>query len=956
MSPTGSAAAAPPGDSDQSGLRPAEAALRLQADGPNTLPGPPPRTAWPILLEVAREPMFQLLLAAGALYLLLGDVGEAAMLLAFVLLTVAITLWQGLRTERALSALRALTAPQALVRRGGQPLRVAGQDVVVGDLLLLSEGDRVAADALLLWSSGLRADESLLTGESVAVDKSAAAALDGTPPTSISISISISTSTSTSTSTGTSTGTGTSANGPPTDTDTAHTVHAGTLVVAGQGLARVLATGGATAIGRIGRSLAAIEPPPTPLARQIRRLVRLFSVLGLGLSVVVVLLYGALRGDWIGGVLAGITLAMSLLPQEFLLILTVFMAMGAWRLSQQRVLTRRANTIEALGAATVLCTDKTGTLTQNRMAVAELAVLDGTPDGAVLQWAADSGTALPEAFFSLLEFGLLASEGDPFDPMDQAVAALGHSHLPAARQHADWALLHDYGLSPTLPAMTHVWHVPGAAADTAATVAIKGAQEAVTALCHLPAAQAHAVAAATAAMAGRGLRVLAVARASTCCSAPPGSGSGASGSGQALPTSPAGFDFKWLGLVGLTDPLRPCVAAAVQACRQAGVRVLMITGDHPATALAIARQAGLVTAAPASAADTATQNAIGNPTDNATDTTTDTTTGNATSNVSNGASDNPAVLTGAQLDRLSDADLQHRLPGVSVFARVLPAQKLRIVQALQAQGQVVAMTGDGVNDAPSLKAAHIGIAMGGRGTDVAREASALVLLDDDFGAIVSAVRLGRRIYDNLQKAMAFVLAVHVPIAGLSLAPLLLGLPPLFSPVHIAFLELMIDPVCSIVFESEPDAANSMQRPPRNAATPVLSAALVRASLGQGLLVLLLVGGFDALLLVQRVPEAEARAATFVALVASSVALILVNRLPGGQLRLALRQPNPALWWVAAGTALLLGLVLWVAPLRGLFHFALPAPALLAAALGIAVVVLLGLSGARRLAWQWQQRR
>jgi Ca2+-transporting ATPase len=844
------------------GLTEAEAAQRLQADGPNELTPPKPRTPWRIGLEAVREPMFQLLVAAGLLYLLLGNLGEACML-AFVAMTVAITVVQAQRTERALEALRDLTNPRAQVLRDGAPRRIAGREVVRGDLLVLTEGDRVAADAWVLTASDLQADESLLTGEAVPVAKVA----DG----------------------------GDAALAEPLATqrpggDGPARVYAGTLLVSGAGLAQVLATGTHTEIGRIGKALDTMAEAATPLHLQTRRLVRVFAWLGLGLSGVVVVLYGLTRGDWLAGLLAGITLAMSMLPQEFPLILTVFMAMGAWRLSRQRVLARRAATIETLGSATVLCTDKTGTLTMNRMAIT--ALWAPTPDGPVT-WveATDTRPPLPETCHALVEVGLLACERKPFDPMDLAFVALA-GRLPPQRLHADWTLVHEYGLAPGLMAMTHVWR---GAPETPATIAVKGAVEAVLSLCRLPTEQAAAATQAAQDLAGRGLRVLAVAGATH--PPPP--------AGGAWPASPQGFAFTLLGLVGLADPLRPTVPAAVQACRRAGIRVVMITGDHPATADAIALQAGLETVA--------------------------------------------GAVTGPALAAMDEATLRRCVATTTVFARVLPEQKLRIVQALQAGGEVVAMTGDGVNDAPSLKAAHIGIAMGGRGTDVAREASSLVLLDDDFGAIVHAVRLGRRIYDNLRKAMAFVLAVHVPIAGLSLLPLLLGLSLVFTPVHIAFLELLIDPVCSIVFESEPEESDVMSRPPRRPEAPLFSGALIASSLLQGGLVLGAVGLLFVGLLQAAVPEAEARAATFTALVACSVALIVANRsLTGGHLLRTLRRPNPALWRVVAATAALLAAVLWVAPLRGLFHFALPAPGLLAAALGLGLGVLLVLEAGKWL--------
>ncbi|MEY5098424.1 MAG: hypothetical protein RJA36_1143 [Pseudomonadota bacterium] len=810
------------------GLRQAEADARLAAHGPNELPQAQRRTLARIALEAVREPMFQLLVAAVAIYGALGNLHEAAMLSAFVAVSFAITLWQERRTERVLETLRDLSSPRALVLRDGRQHRIPGREVVAGDLLLLGDGDRVPADARLLACHDLLTDESLLTGESQAVRKRPVQeAGPGGPESSM--------------------------------------VYAGTMVLGGQGLARVTATGTRSELGRIGRTLGELGTPATPLFRETRRLVRIFSLVGLALSLAVVALYGGLRGDWLGGVLAGITLAMSMLPQEFLLILTVFTAMGAWRLSRQQVLTRRAATIETLGAATVLCTDKTGTLTLNRMAIAELAA---DPDGILAHWHAGAAV-LPEAFHALLDASVLASEREPVDPMEQAIHRLGRERRDAQARFDGFELVHEYDLSPELLAMSHVWQVPQ---QEIHAVAVKGAPEAVLRLCRLAPVRAQAWLDCAHGMAARGLRVLAVARAAF--------------EGHDWPATQHGFDFELLGLVGLSDPIRPGVPEAMRDCRAAGIRVVMITGDYPETARAIARQAGL--------------------------------------------GQQVELLTGTELAALDDAALRARVRQVNVYARVRPEQKLRIVEALKAGGEIVAMTGDGVNDAPSLKAAHIGIAMGQRGTDVAREAADLVLLQDDFASMVGAIRAGRGLFDKLRRAMAYVLAVHVPIAGLSLLPLLAGWPLVFMPVHIAFLELVIDPVASLVFESEVEDPALMRRPPRDPAAPLFSWQMIAASLLQGGMVLALVGALFAGLLLGGVDQAQARASTFVALVSASFGLVLLNR--GAGLRGLLR-PNRALLAIAALSAALLALALLLPGARSLFQFApLPPSWLLGAAL------------------------
>lgn len=833
------------GSASPSGLSAEQATRQLALDGPNELPRQPRRTGWHIMLEVAREPMFQLLATAVSIYFVLGDLAEASVLLAFLAVIVAITLVQERRTERVLEALRDMTSPRALVWRDGAPCRVAGRELVRGDLIELAEGDRVPADARLLVSNDLAVDESLLSGESLPVAKTALAAKGDTRSTASS------------------------------------RIFAGTMVVAGRAFAEVTATGARSEIGRIGTVLGNIEAESTPLHRQTRQLVRWFSVLGLVVSAAVGLLFFVTQGDWLGAMLAGITMAMSMLPQEFLLILTVFMAMGAWRLSQRRVLTRRAATIEALGAATVLCTDKTGTLTRNQMGIERLVCF--TAEGA-LRWQAGEGF-LDEPFQSLLRHGMLACEEAPFDPMERAFHTLAQSALaPLAEKPV---LVHEYGLSPELPVMAHVWRMAG---QQDHTVAAKGAPESIVRLCNLPEALREQVLKEASALAERGMRVLAVASASF--------------RGTDWPVSPQGFDFRLLGLVALADPLRDTVPRAVQECRRAGIRVLMITGDHPGTACAIARQAGI--------------------------------DGDA------------GLLLGDEVARLDDAALQRAVSTTTVFARVAPQQKLRIVQALKANGAVVAMTGDGVNDAPSLKAAHIGIAMGSRGTDVAREASSLVLLDDDFGTLAQAVRLGRRIYDNIVKASRFVFAVHVPIAGLTLIPMLFGWPLMFTPMHIAFLEIVIDPVCSIVFEAEDEEPDLMERMPRAPSAPLFSPSMIAQSLLQGCVVLLLVGGFYGWLLHEGLSDDTARAAAFIALIASNIALILANRTLRGDVRAVFQTGNRALWTMALTILALLSAALLFAPMRRLFGFALPDLALLGSAIGVGAVALLALVAQQHL--------
>jgi Ca2+-transporting ATPase len=824
------------------GLAGDEAVRRLKSDGHNELPANKPRNLFAIGVGVLREPMFLLLLGSCALYLLLGDIREALFLLFFVCVVVGITLYQERKTERVLDALRDLSSPRAQVIRDGRMQRIPGRDVVRGDVLVLAEGDRVPADARLLWSSNLSADESLLTGESAPVRKRPIA--DDVPSVT-----------------------------RPGGDDLPF-VYASTLVVHGKGVAVVEASGPRTEIGRIGKALLKVEEEPTPLQRETRRMVRQFAAFGAVISLLVVIAYGLLRGDWLNGLLAGLTLAMSILPEEFVVILTVFLALGAWRMAKAQVLTRRMPVVETLGSATVLCVDKTGTLTQNRMSMNRLFA-----NGEYLDISAPLET-LPEKFHEVVEFAILASQRDPFDPMEKALRALGESTLTRTEHlHENWTLVREYPLSPELMALSHVWRGPDREHHV---IAAKGAPEAIADLCHFSRAQLDMLDESVRHLADRGLRVLGVARAEF--------------REQPLPGKQHDFDFEFLGLVGLADPIRPTAPEAIAACRAAGIRVIMITGDYPGTAREIARQVGL--------------------------------------------SPEDRMLTGPELDGLSDDELRRRLRHAEVFARVVPEQKLRIVNALKANGEVVAMTGDGVNDAPALRAAHIGIAMGARGTDVAREAAGLVLLDDDFSSIVAAVRLGRRMAANLHKAMAYTLAVHVPIAGLSLLPVLAGWPLILTPVHIVFLELIINPTCSIVFEAEREEADVMREPPRPPGAPLFSRHLLALSLLQGAGVLLVALALFGLALYRGLDENQARALTFTTLVVSNLALIFANRSWVRSGFVMLRAPNPALWWVTSGTLVVLALTLSVPVLRDLFRFApLDMPGLILSIIAGAVSVL-----------------
>ena len=805
-----------PAQAELQGLTAKEAARRLAQDGPNELGLDRRRTLFAIVGESLGEPMFLLLAAASALYLILGDLGEGLLLAGAGLATIALVVGQQVRSEAALSALRRLSAPQARILRDGQVRLAPARDVVRGDILLLSEGQRVPADGRLLGVEVIQVDESILTGESAPVTRTAAT--------------------------------------PDDDGARRDQVLAGTLVTGGHGVMRVAATGARTRFGRIGAALVEIEPERTALQKSTGRVVVGIGMLAILFAAVLALAYGVLRGLWVEGALAGITIAIALIPEEFPVVLSVFLALGAWRMARRQVLVRRAAAIEALGGATLLCVDKTGTLTENRMAVVRL----WTPDASGEPSAADQEPALR----ALLQTASRASGAQSLDPMDAALSRL--SPIADERPETVWPMRADR------LAFVQSWRT-----EAGFWTAAKGSPEAILTLCRIEPSRRAALLQTLERMASEGLRVLAVAE-----------------SRHVEPVAqPETLTLDFLGFVGFLDPVAPGVREALAAARSAGVKVAMVTGDYPATARAVAAQAGL--------------DAEG------------------------------GHLTGEALETLTAEALSERVADVRIFARVRPEQKLALVRAFQTRGEVVAMTGDGVNDAPALEAADIGIAMGGRGVDVAREAADLVLLDDRFASIIGAIALGRRIFSNLRRALVYITAVHVPIAGLALLPILLARPPLLYPVHIVLLELVIDPMCSMVFEGEPDEADAMRRPPRPRNAPLFSWPEARVGLGSGVIVLIGVLGVYVTALAA-FDEAVARALGYVGLAAANMALAMaIGGSPGADPFAGRRW---LYWTIAAVLAGVLSIGLYAPPVASLFRFGPPPIGALGLAIAVGVIV------------------
>lgn len=784
------------------GLSASEASQLLIEFGPNSLDEDRRRSGFALIFSVLREPMLLLLLTAGVLSFLLADLTDAILLMATVVIVVGISLYQQQRTNKALAALRDLTAPMARVIRDGTEIRISSHDVVPGDILLLAEGDRVVADSKLISKSSLEFDESLLTGESIPVAKSLG-----------------------------------------------EVAFTGSLVVRGHGEAKVIATGAQTELGKIGKSIESIPYQRTQLQESIDRIVKTIGVVALLTVAAIVLIYGSTRGDWLEGGIAAIAAAMALIPEEFPVILTLFMALGAWRMAKVKVIARQAPAIEALGSVTVLCVDKTGTLTRNEMTLSEAQI-----DDEILT---HDQILTDERFERLVRIASLAAPITPFDPMDRAFRAL--SPLENATQGL--TSLKELPVTKERMAYIHFWQQGGSL-----LIAAKGAPEHIAALCKIDGSQLDLFNQRVAAAGKRGLRVLAVAVAVD-----------AKISSSHL--QPEEFDFELLGLALLKDPIRDGVPHSIQECVTAGIRTIMITGDHPTTARSIASEIGLR-----------------HP---------------------------DHVLTGNQIAMLSDHELSEEVRDCQVFARVTPHDKLRLIRALQSNGEVVSMTGDGINDAPALRAADIGIAMGQRGTDVAREAAHLIITDDNFTSIVAGIRRGRAIYANIQKAMTYVIAIHIPIFGMALVPVLVAdWPLILVPALIAFHEVIIDPASSIAFEVESPDPKIMEQPPREPRSGVFDRKGISLAILQGLTVFILVFGIFLTNINGEESDSRVRSLTFAALVIANVLLILANRSRTLTLwETLVRRKNPAIKWLFLGATSLLLVLLNVPFLRNSFDLA-----------------------------------
>lgn len=782
---------------NQRGLSEQDALERLDKYGPNELKDDSYRTLPKIIINALSEPTVLLLIGIGALYVILGQFEELYSLISFLLLIVGITIYQEGKTEKTLKALKDLSSPRATVIRDGVTKKVAGKEVVPGDIIIFSEGDRVAADVDLLEGGPLSIDESIITGESFPVEK-----------------------------------------GP----DKNKRVISGTLILRGQALGEVIHTGYNTELGKIGKSLKEKEDDSTHLQITTRKLVKKLSFVTGALTLFVILFYWLTQNKFIEGILAGLTLAMAIMPNELPAVLLIFLATGAWRISKRKVLTRKVPAVEALGGVTTLCVDKTGTLTQNKMTIQSL-------------WSNQKEInihsdlqELPEEFHEVMEYGILASSQDPFDPMEKAFLSTGNLLLKQTEHlHPRWILSKEYQITNELLAVSYAWK---GESSKGFSIGAKGATEAIIDLCHLPTDKSREIESQMQSMASRGLRVIAVAKARAI----------------SLPAIQHDLNFEFIGLVGFSDPLRSDARSAVEECQRAGINIMMITGDHPFTAKSIGKMAGL--------------------------------------------KNHERVLTGKEIESMDDETLLKELKSVQIFCRMKPMDKLRIVKLLQSSGETVAMTGDGVNDAPALKASNIGIAMGERGTDVAREAASIVLLDDNFSSIVAAIKIGRRTLSNLQEAFAYLLVIHLPIAALSILPVIFKLPLILLPVHVAFLHLIIEPACTIIYEATPGDPDIMQRPPTKLPSSVLTKNKLITSFLQGLVMTIVVMGIFSYSLHRGMTAEDARGITFATLIISNLFLIYISRY----------KMDLSMVVLSIATVILLGVIFILPFFRELFRF------------------------------------
>jgi len=782
-------------------------------------------TWWRMLLEIVREPMLLLLIIISVIYLVLEQYGEAWFMMAAIVIVSGISFYQDNRSRKALEALEALNTPLSRVIRQGIPQSVHTSEIVPGDLVIAEEGATINADGSIVHSNDFSVNESTLTGEAQAIYKS------------------------------------TASDDPR--------VFSGTLASSGLAVFKVEKTGTSTRVGQIGKSIADIKEEPTPLQKQIEAFVKGMALIGILVFLLVWAVQYMESKNLLASLLKGLTLAMSILPEEIPVAFTTFMALGSRRLMKEGIIVKKTRTVETLGSATVICADKTGTITENNMSLQSVYAFIN------LQLYTGDKPYDQEALV-VIETAMWASEPVPFDPMEKTLHQVYEEYIPEDQRKL-FSMVHEYPLEGVPPMMTHIFENKAGVR----IIAAKGAPEAILKLCHLPDGQLQEVQAIINELALQGYRILGVASAAH--------------TGDDFPSDQHSFSFRFIGLVVFYDPPKPGIENVFKKFYEAGIDVKIITGDNPLTTKAIASNAGIKNA------------------------------------------DQP--IDGEALMKLKEEDFQKALRHYSLFTRMFPEAKLAAINGLKKDNQVVAMIGDGVNDGPALKAAHIGIAMGQRGTEMAKSAAALILMNDDLSKMVDAIATGRRIYSNLKKAIQYIISIHIPIILTVSLPLFLGwiYPDIFTPVHIIFLELVMGPTCSIVFENEPMEKNTMQQQPRPMTETFLNWRELGMSILQGLMITLGVLFMYQFTLQHGGNEAQVRTMVFSTLIFANIFLTLVNRSFYFSFVTTLRYKNDLLLGIIMITLAILATMLYVDPVAVFFQLVHPEPKDIGLCAGIAFV-------------------
>ena len=745
------------------GLSKGEVFISRQQHGSNDMEMKEDHVLLQVLKGIILEPMFILLVIACTVYFIVGQLQEGFIMLAAIMIVTGISVYQDFRSRKAIQALKKMSDPKANVLRDGKMVSITTEEIVKDDIVLIEEGEVVPADGFILEANDLSINESLLTGESLPVIKTA----------------------------------GDKSN-----------VYKGSLIVSGSAIIKIAAIGASTMFGKIGLSLQEITVIKTPLQQQVRSFVKYMVWFG-AIAFLLVFAYNYYDSkSFVHALMHGLTLAMSVIPEEIPVAFSTFMALGAFRLLKNNIIVKQPQYVETLGAATVICADKTGTLTKNKMSIAYL--YDATNKNSL---DATTSKNLPSI---LIEYAMWSSETKPFDPMEKAILELYEATGEAGKRD-EFKQVHEYPIGGRPPMMTHIFK--NAKGET--IIAAKGAPEAILQQTKLSIAELKHIEEQSLAYAKQGYRVLGVGRSKW--------------ESEKWPVSQQEFEFYFLGLVAFYDPPKENIAATIKTLNDAGIKVKMITGDYAETALAIATKVQLP--------------------------------------------HNNEVLTGKEVLALDKNKLQQKVKQVNIFARMFPEAKLKVIEALRDNGEIVGMTGDGVNDAPALKAAHIAIAMGMRGSEVAKQTASLILTDDDLAHMTDAVALGRKIYDNLKKAIQYIVSIHIPILLIVTLPLLLfwKFTDIFSPVHIIFLELIMGPTCSIMFENEPMEPGTMERPPRKQEITFLSGRQLSISIVQGLVIAAGCLGLGFYYIQHQANETTIRTIIFITLLFSNIFLTLCNR-------------------------------------------------------------------------------